>query len=205
MPATTSITAADPDELPRLRVIGAITDLYLLAEGSTGLVLIDQHAAHERVMFERILQQAQSKDGTGQGLLIPITIDLSAADANALRENLDAMASLGFAIEDFGGNSFIVSAVPAHFPQENVAGMLRDIIDDLRDGLLRERRADESAIAMAACKAAVKAHDHLAASEIDKLLEALGDTQLPYTCPHGRPTMINISFAELEKRFGRRV
>ncbi|HCN09947.1 MAG TPA: DNA mismatch repair endonuclease MutL [Lentisphaeria bacterium] len=204
MPASTSISAADPDELLRLRVIGAITDLYLLAEGSTGLVLIDQHAAHERVMFERILQQAQSKDGTGQGLLIPITIDLSAADANALRENLDAMASLGFAIEDFGGNSFIISAVPAHFPQENVAGMLHDIIDDLRDRPLRERRADEGAIAMAACKAAVKAHDHLEASEIDKLLEELGNTQLPYTCPHGRPTMINISFAELEKRFGRR-
>jgi DNA mismatch repair protein MutL len=204
MPTSTSISVADPDELLRLRVIGAITDMYLLAEGSTGLVLIDQHAAHERVMFEKILQQAQSKDGTGQGLLIPITIDLSAADANALLENLDAMASLGFAIEDFGGNSFIISAVPAHFPQENVGGMLHDIIADLRDGPLRERRADEGTIAMAACKAAVKAHDHLEVSEIDKLLEELGNTQLPYTCPHGRPTMINISFAELEKRFGRR-
>jgi DNA mismatch repair protein MutL len=205
LPTSTSVSAASRDEIQGLRVIGTITDMYLLAEGSNGLILIDQHAAHERVMFEQILQQRQDKDGTAQGLLMPITIDLPAAEAAILRQNMDTMAGLGFTVEDFGANTFIIAAVPAHFPQENIAGMLRDIVDDLRDGPMRTRRADEATIAMAACKAAVKAHDRLESAEIDELLAELGATELPYTCPHGRPTMINISFAELEKRFGRRV
>ena len=201
----TSVSAATRDQIRGLNVIGSIADLYLVAEGASGIVLIDQHAAHERVMFEKFLKEAKAMDGMGQGLLIPITLDFSAADADVLRRNLEAMTKLGFALEEFGGNSYIVSAVPAHFPQENIAGLMRDMIDELRDAPLRSRRADEARIAQCACKAAVKANDRLSDMEVEGLLAELVETELPYTCPHGRPTMINVSFKELEKRFGRRV
>ena len=98
----------------------------------------------------------------------------------------------------------MVNAIPPHFPQENLVGVLNDILDDLRDGPLRARRADEHKIISAACKAAVKAHDRLKDQEVDALLDDLTQCELPYTCPHGRPTMIKITFKELEKRFGRR-
>jgi DNA mismatch repair protein MutL len=201
----TSLSAANRDEIGKLKVLGALSDLFLVAEGPRGMVLIDQHAAHERVMYEKFLAQARDKDGTGQGLLMPITLEFSAADANSLRKNVEQLRALGFDIDDFGGNTFIVAAVPAHFPQENIGGMLRDILDTLHADGLAARRADEDRITMAACKAAVKAHDHLRQEEIDRLLEELVATELPYTCPHGRPTMINIPFSELDKRFGRRV
>ena len=199
-----SVSAADKQSLSQLRVLGAISDLFLVAEGGEGVVLIDQHAAHERVLFEKVLKEMAEKDGTRQGLLIPVTIDFSNADAKILKGKLQYLLKLGFEIEHFGGNTFIVNAVPAHFPQQNITGMLLDILDELRDAPLGTKRMDEAKIAKIACKAAVKARDHLSQSEITRLLEELAKTELPYTCPHGRPTMINISFKELEKRFGRR-
>ena len=125
--AGTSVSLAPPQAIESLRVIGEIANLYLLAEGSEGLVLIDQHAAHERVMFEKVLKEAQAKDGTAQGLLMPLTVDFSASDAQVLRANLEKLQELGFAIEAFGGNSFILTAVPAHFPQDNLEAVLADV------------------------------------------------------------------------------
>ena len=184
--------------------MGCIANLFILAEGPDGLVLIDQHAAHERILFEKVLEQMKKKDGTRQGLLMPITIDFSNADSKILRDNLKHLDRIGFDIENFGGNTFIISSVPAHFPQENITGMLRDAVDELRNSPNSPRRVDEEKIAKIACKAAVKARDHLSDSEFKGLLKELHAMKLPYTCPHGRPTMINISFRELEKRFGRR-
>ena len=199
-----SISAADKSSILQLKVLGAVANLFLVAEGNDGIVLIDQHAAHERVLFEKVLKEMAKKDGIRQGLLIPVTIDFSTADSKNLKSNLQHLLTLGFEIENFGGNTFIVNAVPAHFPQENITGMLLDILDELRDSPLGSKRADEAKIAQIACKAAVKARDHLTQAEISSLLKDLATTELPYTCPHGRPTMINISFKELEKRFGRR-
>ena len=200
----TSVSAADKNSISQLRILGAISDLFLVAEGGEGVVLIDQHAAHERVLFEKVLNEMANKDGIRQGLLIPVTIDFSNADAKILKGKLEHLLMVGFEIEHFGGNTFIVNAVPAHFPQQNITGMLLDILDELRDSPLRLKRIDQAKIAQIACKAAVKARDHLSQSEITRLLAELAKTELPYTCPHGRPTMINISFKELEKRFGRR-
>ena len=202
--SSVSVSAADKDLISHLRVIGTISELFLVAEGRDGMVLVDQHAAHERVLFEKVLKEMKNKDGIKQGLLIPVTIDFSNADTDILKKNLQHLAKLGFEIEHFGGNTFIVNAMPAHFPQENITGMLLDILDDLRDSPFGSKRVDEAKIAQIACKAAVKARDHLKDTEISKLLAELAATELPYTCPHGRPTMINISFKELEKRFGRR-
>jgi len=187
-----------------MRVIGDLASSFLLAEGPDGLVLIDQHAAHERVMFEQLMSRAEARDGESQGMLIPVTLDLTATEATLLRRHLATLQGLGFGIEEFGGNSFMVTSVPPHFPQDNVAGQVREMIDDLRDSTGGGRRLDEDIIATAACKAAVKAHDPLKVAEVQELLSQLAGSELPYTCPHGRPTMIAISFAELEKRFGRR-
>ena len=200
----TSVSAVCNNNLLELRILGAIGNLFILAEGRHGLVLIDQHAAHERIMFEKVLKQMKLKDGIRQGLLMPITVDFSNADTKIIAENLSHLSKLGFEIEDFGNNTFIISAIPAHFPQDNISGMLMDIVDQLRNSPASPKRPDEAKIAKIACKAAVKAHDHLTDKEMSNLLKELNAMELPFTCPHGRPTMINLSFKELEKRFGRR-
>ncbi len=202
--AGTSVSAATRDEICQLRIIGAVAHSFLVAEGRQGLVLIDQHAAHERVLYEQILSAAKKKDGTRQQLLFPVTLNLSAADTSLLQTQRSNFSNLGFEIEDFGGNTFIITAVPPHFPYQNIGGLVREILDDLRAAPSGNKRVDEADLATAACKAAVKAHDKLTVQEMERLMEQLTVTELPYTCPHGRPTMINISFGEMEKRFGRR-
>jgi DNA mismatch repair protein MutL len=195
--------ANSANELDALRVIGRLGHSLLLAEGDNGLVIIDQRAAHERVMFERILHMARQKDGVSQGLLIPLTLDLSAADARTLREHQESLGGLGLEMEAFGGNTFILTAVPAHFPQDDLAGLLRDILEDLRENG-NSRRGDERQLARSACRAAVKARESLSDEEVTQLLADLVETEMPYSCPAGRPTMINISYRELERRFGRK-
>jgi DNA mismatch repair protein MutL len=199
-----SPSAATRDEIRQLRVIGVLDTLYLVAEGANGLVLVDQHAAHERILFEKILAAARAQDGATQPLLLPVTVELSPADAALLRKSIEHFTQLGFQLDPFGGDTFLITGVPAHFPQENIAGMLRDILDDLRDSVDSMRRPDEVRIAQAACKHAVKSEDPLAGPEIERLLEDLAQAEMPYTCPHGRPVMINIPNSEIQKRFGRR-
>ncbi len=199
-----SPSVATRPEIRGLRVLGVLNTLYLIAEGSAGLVLVDQHAAHERILFEKLLAAAKSRDGASQPLLLPVTVDLAPADAALLKHNIERFTGLGFGLAPFGGNTFLVTAMPAHFPQENIAGMLRDILDELRDGTGVMPRPDEIRIAQAACKHAVRSEDPLTGREIKQLLESLAETEMPYTCPHGRPVMINIPHDEIEKRFGRR-
>jgi len=203
-PDIQGVPVVDSDTFRSLRVVGVLRDLYLLAEGQNGLVLIDQHAAHERILFEKLLQLARDKDGTRQPLLLPVTVEMTPSEASDLGKHLDHFDQLGFSIESFGGNTFLVTALPAHFPHTDVAALLRDVLDDLRDSPGGVPRQDEVSIAKAACRHAVKAEDPLAPREIERLLADLSKTEMPYTCPHGRPVMINVSFAELEKRFGRR-
>ena len=201
----TAPSAATRSEILSLRVLGTVRDFYIVAEGQTGIVLIDQHAAHERVLFERLLQASRAQDGVQQPLLLPVTVDLPPADVNLLVKNLEHFGRLGFGLEPFGGNTVLVTGVPPHFPQENVAGLLRDVLDELRQSPGAVGRPDEIRIAQAACKHAVRAEDPLSDDEIRTLLHDLARTEMPYTCPHGRPVMINLPFSELEKRFGRRV
>ena len=200
-----SPSAATRNELQNLRVLGVYKALYLIAEGPSGLVLIDQHAAHERILFEKLLTAAKARDGVSQPLLIPVTVELAPSDADILVNNQEHFSKLGFGIEPFGGGTFMINAIPAHFPQENVTGMVQDIVDELRDGTGRAPRADEVRVAQAACKHAVKAEDPLAPDEINQLIKDLAQAEMPYTCPHGRPVMINIPDSELQKRFGRRM
>lgn len=204
-PSGPSPSAATQNELQNLRVLGVYKALYLIAEGPSGLVLIDQHAAHERILFEKLLTAAEARDGVSQPLLIPVTVELAPSDSDILINNQKHFSKLGFGIEPFGGGTFIINAIPAHFPQENVTGMVQDIVDELRDGTGSAPRADEVRVAQAACKHAVKAEDPLAPDEINQLIKDLARAEMPYTCPHGRPVMINIPDSELQKRFGRRM
>lgn len=199
----TSPSAATRSEITALRVLGRLGDHYLVAEGSNGLVLVDQHAAHERVLFEQLLATARGKPGLQQQLLLPVTIDLTPDDAGLLRTHVERFQKLGFCLEPFGGNTFLITAVPSRFPEENVTGLVRDILDDLREGAEPSAKAGEIRIAQAACRHAVRVNDPLTDEEIARLLEDLARAEMPYTCPHGRPVMINITFAELLKRFGR--
>jgi DNA mismatch repair protein MutL len=198
--ATTNTPALSADSM---RIIGFIDKTYILAEAKTGLVVIDQHAAHERVMYERILGK-QSDSGTSQQLLLPITLELSRSETFFVEKNQELFSECGFGIEAFGQDTVIVNMIPAILSQDNIGGVIKDIIVTLMDDGSFRKHADIHAIAKAACGAAVKAHDNLTFQEAQALLQQMSECELPYSCPHGRPTIITITIKELEKRFGRR-
>lgn len=205
--SSTSASVSTYEEITQLRVFGDYKRQYLVAEGSSGLVLIDQHAAHERILFERLLEQARQEKAMSQQLLIPATVEVGPREAEVLNKHLDELLKIGFRMEPFGGNAFVVTGVPPDCPSQNISGLIADIAEDLLNtGASRHAGIEqrEIRVAQAACKHAVKAHDRLGAEEISSLLEQLGGVEMPFTCPHGRPVMINIPDNELDKRFGRR-
>ncbi len=184
-----------------LRLLGVLENSYIVASIPGGLVLIDQHAAHERVLFERILNGI---DGTlSQKLLMPITIELSPADMAYVARNLHEFENIGFEIEPFGRNTIKLNSIPAAIKQENVGGFFHDMLARIGEIGAGQRLATDT-LARAACKAAVKAHDRLSLQEAAALIEQMSHCALPYSCPHGRPTMLNISLSEIERRFGRK-
>lgn len=192
------------DEIAGLRILGSLRKTYLVAEGARGLVLIDQRAAHKRILFERLLRTAQDQQQLCQQLLLPATVELGVADARLLQRHLDTFRELGFGIEPFGGNTFLVTAVPASLPERDVASLLREILDDLREGGGPER-PERVRVAQAACRHAVPERAELNREEIARLLADLAAADLPYTCPDGKPVIVNLPFRDLEKRFGKRL
>ncbi len=189
------------------RILGVIGQLYVLAETPEGLVLMDQHAAHERVLFEKMLKELASDSAPSQKLLLPLTLELDARDAVFLQSNLKTLHKLGIGISEFGDKTFLIDSLPPYFVLENLSQTFRNIVDELRQTgeEVHARRLGEDKIATTVCRHAVKARDPLKGEELRALLERLHKCELPYTCPHGRPTMIQISYAELEKKFGRKV
>jgi DNA mismatch repair protein MutL len=220
MPATAG-SASRPDqqstmELPgtevettegKWRILGAIGELYVIVESPEGLVLLDQHAAHERVLFEKMLNDLAGEAAPSQKLLLPQTLELEAKDAEFLRSNLKTFQKLGVGLSEFGDKTFLVDALPPYFPVADVGQLFRDIVDEVRQTgeQVHARRLTEDRIATTVCRHAVKARDPLRGEELRGLLQQLHRCDLPYTCPHGRPTMIQLSYAELEKKFGRKV
>jgi len=189
----------------RWKILGVIGQLYVLAESPEGLVLLDQHAAHERVLFEKMLHDLAGDAAPSQKLLLPVTLELDARDAEFLRSNLKTLLKLGIGVSEFGDKTFLVDAVPPYFRLENLAQTFRRIVDELRQTgeEVHARRLAEDKIATTVCRHAVKARDPLRGEELTALLAQLHRCELPYTCPHGRPTMIQISYGELEKKFRR--
>ena len=189
-----------------LHVIGCVAQLYLVAESPEGLVLIDQHAAHERVLFEQMLKRMALQDPASQQLLFPVTLEFLPREADFLLAQVDTLQQAGVGITRFGPSTFLVDALPAMVKARDVGEFIRTVVTDLQQegGETRKgRRLSEEIVAKTVCRHAVKANDALKPAEWDMLLHDLLACDLPYTCPHGRPTMIQLSLAELDKKFGR--
>ena len=174
-------------------------------ENSDGLVLVDQHAAHERILFEELRRRMEHQGVPSQGLLLPQTFDLPPREAEWVERNIGTLQKMGIGIEGFGQNAFKIDSLPTFLNATDAASFMREVIDDLRSASQSSSalRLGEDMIAKTVCRHAVKANDPLRCLEIERLIQDLLACDLPYCCPHGRPTMIQISLAELEKKFGR--
>ncbi len=196
-----------PRAQQQFQIIGVLNKLYVLMENADGLVLVDQHAAHERVLFEELRRRMEEQGVPSQKLLISQTFELPPRDADWIEQNMSILQKMGIGIENFGPNTFKIDSLPGFLNVTDGAHFMRKVIDDLKSASDRSSplRLGEDMIASTVCRHAVKANDPLRYLEVEKLIQDLLDCDLPYCCPHGRPTMIQISNAELEKKFGRKV
>jgi DNA mismatch repair protein MutL len=181
---------------PPLLPVGQLLPLYILAQGPEGLYIIDQHAAHERVLYEQYMQQ-HGKEHDSQLLLVPAVLELNNRENQLLTEQIITFRQVGFIIEHFGGNNYLLRGVPSGFPPGEEAQFFFDMLDDRTDSF------HEKLAAGLACRGAIKSGQKLSLKEMDALIAQMGNTDNPYTCPHGRPTIIQLSFEELNKRFKR--
>ena len=192
-----------PIGAPILRLIGQVAATYLIAEGPDGLYLIDQHAAHERVLFEKFTSE-RGEEHPSQVLLDSVVVEFSPASADLVKEHIPTLQKLGFDVEEFGPGSFVIRSVPGLLQGSSPEGMLRAVVEDLEvDETPLERNIEEKIIARVCKRAAVKAGQVLNPEEQKQLLLDLEACQSPRTCPHGRPTMIHLSVDLLERKFGR--
>ena len=191
----------------QFQIIGVLSKLYVLMENADGLVLVDQHAAHERILFEELRRRMEEQGVPAQKLLLPQTFDLPPRDADWIERNLAILQRMGIGIESFGPGTFKIDGLPSFLDVSDPAQFMRKVIDDLKSAgnSASAIRLGEEMIAKTVCRHAVKANDPLRYPEVEKLIRDLLDCDLPYCCPHGRPTMIQISLAELEKKFGRKI
>lgn len=191
----------------QFQIIGVLNKLYVLMENADGLVLVDQHAAHERILFEELRRRMEDQGVPSQKLLISQTFELPPRDADWIEQNMSIFQKMGIGIESFGPNTFKIDSLPGFLNLTDSAQFMRKVIDNLKSASDRSSplRLGEEMIAKTVCRHAVKANDPLRYLEVEKLIQDLLDCDLPYCCPHGRPTMIQISHAELEKKFGRKV
>lgn len=187
------------------RVLGQVGSLYVVLETEEGLVVMDPRAAHERVLFERFLAAVAEGSIPTQALLIPETVELRPRDASRVRKNLGVFKQLGFGISEFGGDTFVVDALPACFNGAHAESILAEVAHDLEQAGTRgaEGRWREESIAEAASRSAVNARDRLTLEETEQLVVDLAGAEMPYTSPRGRPTLIFTSLNELHRKFGR--
>jgi DNA mismatch repair protein MutL len=190
---------------PAMSPIGQLHGTYIVAQNESGMFLIDQHAAHERIHYEYYYELFGRPAEASQELLVPITLDFTPTEAEALKVKLDLFAQAGVFLEHFGGHSFIVRAYPHWFPN----GEEQRIIEEMAEWILNEKKAidltkirEKSAI-LCSCKASIKANQSQTIAEIEALLQRLGECKVPYTCPHGRPIIVSFSSHDLEKMFKR--
>jgi DNA mismatch repair protein MutL len=194
---TSTLTAS----LPVLRVVGQVLNSYIVAEGPDGLYVIDQHAAHERVRYDRVLKQRQERKPEVQGLLEPATFEVTPRQDAVMKSCLEELAGFGFTVESFGERTYLVRTVPALAAGDNWSDMLKELLN----GLVGEEQSkwEEKMVASIACHGAIKAGQTLSDDEMRALIRQLEQTTNPHTCPHGRPTVIKLSAVQLEREFGR--
>ncbi|MBI2849579.1 MAG: DNA mismatch repair endonuclease MutL [Chloroflexi bacterium] len=195
--------------LPALRLLGQLAGSYIVAEGPEGLYLIDQHAAHERILFERIRTQIARHKLEVQGLLEPATFEVTPRQDESLKACYRELAESGFSIEPFGERSYLVRAVPLPLNKKDWAAALRELLEAMSEGLVPSKAEGgdtdwrEKVAISFACHGAIKAGQTLADSEMREMLRQLEETSTPNSCPHGRPTMIRLSLSQMEKEFHR--
>jgi len=193
------------EKTDKLRPIGQIRNLYIVCEDEDGMVVVDQHAAHERILFEKVMAIHEKGKGELQRLLLPVNVSLSAAEAALMEGYREVFRSLGLGVEAFGKNAVKVDHLPACLGDVNPERLVRDVLGELmEEGRGRAvRNGIAQIVATKVCHAAVKRRDPLRPEQIQRLINDLLKCGAPYTCPHGRPTMFRMSRAELDKRFGR--
>ena len=188
--------------LPVLRVLGQIRNTYVIAEGPDGMYMIDQHAAHERVMFEKVRAQASAGTPETQSLLEPAVVELDSGKMELVLSQSEAISGMGFVLEPFGDNSVILRSVPALLNESDQAGALVDVLDLMSEGSGFETWEERAAYSIA-CHGAIRAGKVLSYEEMRELVTQLEECAQPNSCPHGRPTMIHMSSGQLEREFGR--
>lgn len=193
-----------PQKMPLMRVLGQVQQMYIVAEGPDGLYLIDQHAAHERILYEQLAAQKAQAGAARQQLLEPVLVELLPGHAALLEAERPALQEVGFELEPFGGAAFRIRAVPQILGQADPAQALVDILAEMADGAIPLAREVHEKIAITVCKrASIKGGQVLSFEEMRELVRQLETTTSPRTCPHGRPTMIHLSAAQLAREFGR--
>ncbi len=205
-PTTSTSTSPRPLLSIQLRIVGVIGRLYVVLESDRGLVLLDQHAAHERILFEQMLARMEAaSQAPSQRLLLPETIEVSIRDADFVRRHLEVLNRLGVSLREFGERTFLLDALPPFVRASDPRRFTLDLVDALKAAGtgVNTLRVGEDVVAKTVCRHAVKANDPLRGPELEKLVEDLRACDMPYTCPHGRPTLIEMGWRELERRFGR--
>jgi DNA mismatch repair protein MutL len=204
-PTDESINVAGASQ--QFQIIGILNKLYVLMENQDGLVLVDQHAAHERILFEELRRRMEEQGVPSQRLLLAQTFELAPRDVEWVERNAATLQKMGIGIEPFGQNAFKIDSLPTFLDVSDPVTFMRKVIDGLKSASngSSAMRLGEEMIAKTVCRHAVKANDPLRYLEVEKLISDLLECDLPYCCPHGRPTMIQISHTELEKKFGRKV
>jgi len=196
--------ATDDTHLPPLRVVGQIQQMYVIAEGPDGLYLVDQHAAHERILYEQMMAQQAQAAVASQRLLTPALLELSPAQAALIEAELDTLRTVGFELEPFGGQSYRLLALPQIFGQTDPVAAFLGVLEDMLDGAVPMARQTHEKIAIIVCKrASIKGGQTLSQNEMNELIHSLEACQNPRTCPHGRPTMLHMSAYQLAREFGR--
>ena len=192
-----------PFDFQDLNYLGSIFDTYIMACDADCFYLIDQHAAHERVFYEKLRNQYESSEKVSQTLMLPLQFHVAAYIAQSEEDWIDKIRAMGYAIEDFGNKTYIVREIPAFMELEEAESFLNDLFQELEEkpDLTNQKVLDR--IIMRSCKSAVKGGDHLESAEIDALIRDLGNCVNPFSCPHGRPTFIRMTRYEIEKMFKR--
>lgn len=195
----------DKEKRANYKIIGQVFDTYWLVEFDNSLYIIDQHAAHERVLYEKTLREMKTREFTSQMISPPVILNLTMQEAQLLRTYMDQFTRIGFEFEEFGQDSYAVRSVPANLFSIAKKELLMEMIDSLSEEVHRRQSSEllDEKIASMSCKAAVKGNMCLSAQEVDALIGELLKLDNPYHCPHGRPTIISMSKRELEKKFKR--
>lgn len=194
------------EEPATMKSVTQIANAYIVAENAEGLILIDQHAAHERVRYEELMNQFETEQKSIQPLLVPLQMEFEASEVPVLNENLNIFKDLGFEIEPFGGNTFVINGVPSFLSKEDIDQVVKGVLDDIVNSktATKFQGKSEAVVHYMACRSAIKFGQKLNQPEMQALISKLEKLNRPYTCPHGRPTMISLTLSELEKMFGRK-